>query len=576
MKTSVEVPEILKDGLRELKLFVYVKMDSSESYEFRFHPTFPTACWRWDEKKKKHRILIGLGNRLEEKFKEDIEYMLSFGYHEISHSLHTTRDLKELNKRLKEEEIPFPLYNLFEDARIEHLFREKFKRPFRWRKWEEEQMDGKLVKWLSYYFDYSEQIESWKETGSLWDLPLRADPAQMFLLIVQAEGKAPYLKGVHMPFDDAVEVQTSWGTYNVPKKRRENHPELEERKNLINDLIARIKDYYDRAIKVKTEEEMIELLKEWCEEFPQTRSGDGNWIPQLIPSGEKEDGDEVVELSFSDPDEMTDEEFEQIWNDAVTENDDRDDGGEPGGLGERGDREYTKGEGDRIIEHSNYRERIDWDRVKKDAERLLKSFRSTTLKRDTTIPSKRLSTRKLATDRDDIYRREEEISFRMRPFTVIVDCSGSMYEMVPEQHHITAIFNEIVRRTGVEAYLIFTKNKSRELFRLPVKKDVIEKIPYDGMSENILGGLIGFEDYILRTDFIFIVSDMQITDYWRATEEKIKEFRKKGKEVIGIYKGRYYEVARNNAPVFFEKYVVTETTNPIDLLIPILRTIVKG
>ena len=576
MKTSVGVPKVLKDGLRELKLFVYVKMDTDEPYEFRFHPTFPTACWRWDKKEEKHKILIGLGNGLKERFKEDIEYMLSFGYHEVSHSLHTTRDLKKLNERLKKEGIPFPLYNLFEDARIEHLFRKRFKRPFRWKTWEERDMDKKLIEWLEFYFSYPERIREWKETGTLNDVSIQANPAQMFLLIIQAEGKTPFLKEIRER-KNRIEAETEWGTYPL------NCEEVSLRDHItkinINDLIARINDYYDRALKVKTVEEMIELLKEWCKEFPQTREDDGSWIPQLIPSGQTGDGEETVELSFSDPDEMTDEEFEQLWNDAVTESDDRDDGEEPGGLGKRGDREYTKGDGDPIIEYSRHIEPIDWDRVKRDVERLLKSFRPMTLKRDTTTPSKRLSTRKLATDRDDIYRREEEISFRMRPFTVIVDCSGSMCKMVPEQHHLVAIFNEIAeiaRRTGVEAYLIFTKSRSQELFRLPVRRDVIEKIPYDGMSENILGGLIEFERYILRTDFVFVISDMQITDYWSSTEKKIKELRKKGKEVIGIYKGNHHKVARNNAPVFFEKYVVTETTNPIDLLIPILRTIVRG
>ena len=583
MKTTVEIPEVLKDGLRKLKLFVCLQIDTDETYEFRFHPTFPTACWRWDERERKHRILIGLGDNLEEKFRKDVEYMLSFGYHEVSHSLYTTRDPEPLNKRLKEEGIPFPLYNLFEDARVEHLFRKKFGRPFRWMKWEEEEMDDKLVRWLSYYLDYPERIAEWKETGVLNNVSQQADPTQMFLLIIQAEGTALFLRNAYMREDNTVEVVTERGVYGVKKTLQEDNPDLEKRKNLINDLIARIKDYYNRAIKVETEEEMIELLKEWCEEFPQARAGSGNWIPQLIPPGTK-DGSEAVELSFADPDEMTDEEFEQLWNDATNgsddgnnNRDDRNDEGQPGGLGEKGDREYTRGEGSPIIELSPYREPVDWDRVKRDVERLIKSFRSVTARRDTITPSKRLSTRKLAMDRDDMYRREEEISFRMRPFTVIIDCSASMHQMVPEQHHLAAIFSELARKTRTQACLILTRNRSQELFSLPVSLEVVERIPYNGGSENILGGLTEFEGYILKTDFIFIVSDMQITDYWKATEKKIRELRRKGKEVIGIYKGRYYRVARNNAPKFFERYVVTETTNPVDLLIPILKAIVvKG
>lgn len=572
----------LSEGIRKLKLFVYLNVDGNDEYEFRTHPSFPTACWRWDNKEKKHKILIGLGNELGEKFEKDIEYFEYFGYHEISHSLYTTRDIKSLNGKLKKEGIPFPLFNLFEDARIEHLFREKFGRPFRWKKWEEKEMDDKLVKWLSFYIDHPNQIREWKETGVLSGISIQADPTQMFLLIVQTEGEAPLVREARYSDEHLAYIKTELGNLKVPNLLKneagyyEKKLTLQEKVKLINELIARIHNYYQRATQVNSSEEMIELLKEWCEEFPQAKVGTGDWIPQLIPSGPTEAGYEVAELTFSDPDNMTEEEFNQLWDEAKNGSDDEDEEGlpGPGGFGERGDKEYSGCAGHPIIETSRFREALDWNKVRIDVERLLKAFRLRSQKSTTTTPSKKLSTRKLMMERDDVYIREQEVSIRVRPFTVLVDCSGSMSSMTPNQHYLVAVFSELARKTRTQAYLILTKNLSQELFKLPVSTEVVENIPYDGGSENLLGGLLEFERYILKTDYIFVVSDMQITDYWTRTEEKIKELQRKGKEVIGIYKGERYKVAHSNAQKFFSKYVITQTSSPIDLLIPLLKRVV--
>ncbi|WP_457601578.1 hypothetical protein [Hydrogenivirga sp.] len=68
---------------------------------------------------------------------------------------------------------------------------------------------------------------------------------------------------------------------------------------------------------------------------------------------------------------------------------------------------------------------------------------------------------------------------------------------------------------------------------------------------------------------------MEITDYWDNTMQKIKELERSGIEVIGIYRGKkYYEEARQNAKEFFERRVVVRETNPIDLLVPLLRKMI--
>lgn len=101
---------------------------------------FDTACWNFNEQLNKHSIYVG-ENILKSAVRvgtEGIEYYAtSYLHHEMSHSLYTFRDLKFLNEMLKRDKIPFKLLNLFEDARIENIWREKTHRLFKWAEYEE-------------------------------------------------------------------------------------------------------------------------------------------------------------------------------------------------------------------------------------------------------------------------------------------------------------------------------------------------------------------------------------------------------------------------------------------------------
>lgn len=100
---------------------------------------FNTACWSFNEKSNKHSIYVGdkILEKVVSKGKKGIEYYAtSYLHHEMSHALHTLRDLKLVNNWLNKEKIPFSLFNLFEDARIEYLWRVKTDRMFNWADYE--------------------------------------------------------------------------------------------------------------------------------------------------------------------------------------------------------------------------------------------------------------------------------------------------------------------------------------------------------------------------------------------------------------------------------------------------------
>lgn len=88
----------------------------------KIDPSVPTACWSFDGR---HQIRIG--TKLADicttecygsdaKFKKFVECVIR---HETEHGICTDRSSTTVDK-LKAEGLPFALYNLFEDARIEH------------------------------------------------------------------------------------------------------------------------------------------------------------------------------------------------------------------------------------------------------------------------------------------------------------------------------------------------------------------------------------------------------------------------------------------------------------------------
>ena len=109
-----------------------------EVYEIYVKPEFNTASWRFH--KGVHKIVVGedifvsFDSQASEALKQKCLY--SYFNHELGHSIWTYKDLKAISKMLDHDKIPFMLFNLFEDARIEEKMRAHIKKPFRWKEFE--------------------------------------------------------------------------------------------------------------------------------------------------------------------------------------------------------------------------------------------------------------------------------------------------------------------------------------------------------------------------------------------------------------------------------------------------------
>jgi len=114
---------------------------------------FDTACWKVDTVRGRRTHLIHIGDDIAKRLKAGLaattnrlNYLKSFAaaltWHEAEHGLNSEQDLPRVAQLCEDRKVPFRLLNLFEDARIEHLGRERVKdgrrQPrFGWVKWEE-------------------------------------------------------------------------------------------------------------------------------------------------------------------------------------------------------------------------------------------------------------------------------------------------------------------------------------------------------------------------------------------------------------------------------------------------------
>lgn len=119
----------------------------TEKYELMYLPPedpFSTACWHHEKAAAGHpaRHVITFGANLANNMKEGCnlpDYAAAYHRHECAHSLYTERDLKALDAECNKRGVPFPMLNLFEDARIEAKYRGEYDEKFDWAYYEQVQ-----------------------------------------------------------------------------------------------------------------------------------------------------------------------------------------------------------------------------------------------------------------------------------------------------------------------------------------------------------------------------------------------------------------------------------------------------
>ena len=196
---QADVRPLIREGIRRTQLDCVLKGRAlAERVCVQLTPNFDTACWVWRD--SCHNILVGADIVKKARAELDDELMVQYAgayvRHEYSHARWTERDLETVNARLKTAGVPFSLFNLFEDARIEHREREASTEPFGWLRFEQPvpRFTADAVFWSCIQFEgdfdgvrehCADKFEELDEVIEFYEQALKTDDFEEMLALMQ-------------------------------------------------------------------------------------------------------------------------------------------------------------------------------------------------------------------------------------------------------------------------------------------------------------------------------------------------------------------------------------------------------
>jgi len=434
-----------------------------EELLIRIKPGFNTGCWTWVPP---HRIYIGSGifdnPQVREELTDEqrVRYTGAYVRHEQGHAQFTERDLRAVHGRLNVERLPFGLWNLFEDARMEAHYRRKHEIRFEWLEFERSDFDPKQVT----------------------SLPTLAQ-AMLFALI-QSEGEIT-----------AESLEKHASEVGCSMCREEARGTCRTAESVARSVLG----YYAETCSQKEALALLPIMRRWVDEFglppPEAGGGAGGAGGDL----------ELSMMLQADPKAL--EEFDKGAKDI--------NGKEiPGGkktpeeridLPEGGTSNLLVGEG----------ALIDESRVSVIVQHLRKLFLERIRVEYSETPAKRISARHCATERPP-YRHRTVTGRARRRFELVVDCSGSMAGLhIEEGRVLIAALSALAREGKVEGRVILAVGDDAfhwERFRLPMSLESIGKIEAFGAAEGLEYALQQNIDVLRGADFVCVYTDGCITD----------------------------------------------------------------
>ena len=497
---------LMRGYLNELRYKIFVKKD------------FNTAAWSPIEEGGEIVNHVFMGDQIFESFgigKEEEQLVSALMYHELGHSRFTMRDFKLLNRQCELHNIPFELFNLFEDARMEHLVSETFDYEFKWAECSKVEAMG-----FGHYA-----------------------PEALMLGLIYHEGA-----------EDATFVE-AFVKAGVEKGKTEEE---------VNEIVERITGYYYPAIlKQKTSMRLFPLMAEWRDEFTTQEQREqeeqqkaleerlkelAQHIADALGGTKPEDGEGDEEAGGSGVKQLEDLALsQQLSEDAqalaaflngakdATPSSEKP---EAGGAGDKLDdfqcntyslEEHTTADLTRRKSHL-----VDTETVRKLLPKFEKVLKAPDRKMASTRPSKRFHGRNLINDRDKFYKRKEEIQKSRKEVTFVVDCSGSMGSPMKVLKTILAIGNELTKKGSMSGHIILSSTYGYQTFKMPVAQEVLENIAGEYGGEGLDETFAATLPILSKADLVFCITDGDIGS--RAVDQKM--LRRHGVDPIGMYCGR--------------------------------------
>ena len=169
--------------------------------------------------------------------------------------------------------------------------------------------------------------------------------------------------------------------------------------------------------------------------------------------------------------------------------------------------------------------------LNKFAKNLLKAFRGTKGKTKRMSPSKRMSAKDVAMDKEKVYISKYTGQGKFINMNFLIDCSGSMYGMpIRNAVAIAYIFNQLAKDGHLKMSIIYSATQHHYKLDLPAKDSEILSLYGTGSAEGLTSTVNAYVNDLRNVNLICL------TDGNLADESIDKKFWEKNKIVAtGVY-----------------------------------------
>lgn len=559
MLDNNKIKSLLQQTKREAFLIGFLP---SEKVNIEISAAVETACWSFIPP---HRIVVG---NITHNSKRSEGYVQSLLWHELSHARWTERDYKKKSKALMDKRVPFKLYNLFEDARIEHLFREETNKKFNWIKDIPNKEATSPVE-VFYSFVNNEGVYKKEDVNSF------GDTIELRLLYV---GKGRNSKGAFFSINNTGEYNYHYiktllegcgyelgNVIYTPGASVAKSPVLEESLiksraakahgevyittpdgkivelvsyetkdnskslgsnrirvlsvNLAGSIDAtfdKVVEYYKKACNAQNSMEIIDICAEWLKDFPNSYKDE---LLNYYEQGSKGRGTGKGDLMS--PEDMENIAGENIFGD---ENDKS--------LEEEAIEMLSKGSKDGLGNLYGSPATFDETRLNKLTQLFKGIIKRGMVKYNSVIPSKKINIRNYTLGSDKIFKKSQYDNGKSEKLSVILDCSGSM-----SGSHLYAgkefliIINRLAKQGLIRGNIILTESLEQVLLPMPVDEKVISTIRTGG-GEGFKKTIKKYGKILQESEKVFIFTDGEIGDIPDSDYN-----RKLGIKTYGLYVG---------------------------------------
>lgn len=560
-----KIKEILKKAKTDA---FFMDMLPKEQVDIEISTAVETACWSFIPP---HRIVVG---NVTHNSKRSDNYIQSLLWHELSHARWTERDFEKKKRVLMDKKVPFKLYNLFEDARIEHLFREKTGKKFNWIQ-DIPNKEATTPVEIFYSFVNNEGVCKKEETNSFGDtIEIRllyvgqGAKTENTYFSINNNGEYSYkeiesllknseyeMNGVfcipfastaksHVVEDSLIKSKAkkahggviiySKGTRVdlVSYESKKNPNPLYEKRikvlsvNLAGSMDAtfnKVVEYYNRACNAQNSMEIIDICDEWLKDFPESYRDE---LLNNYEQGPKGRGTGKGDL-------MSPEEMESISGQSIY-------GDENGkSLEEEATEILSKGSKEGLGTLYGNPETFDETRLNKLTQLFKGIIKRGMIKYNSIIPSKKLNIRNYTLGSDKIFKKTQYENGKSEKLSVILDCSGSM-----SGSHLYAgkefliIINRLAKQGLVRGNIILTESLKQVLLPMPVDEKIIHSIRTGG-GEGFKTTIKKYGKILQESEKVFIFTDGEIGD-----EPDADYNSKLGIKTYGLYVGEKDQTAQ--------------------------------